>query len=138
MARIVARDSNGVVLASAPIVLSVSDEMTCSKCHASNSDPYAKPASGWENNPNPAVDVKLNILKRHDQFVDATPYLTQLQQMGYVYQSSLYQTAKSGTPILCATCHGTNALGAAGLPGIESMTSAMHKLHGPVVNPAPE
>ena len=29
MARIVARDSNGVVLASAPIVLSVSDEMSC-------------------------------------------------------------------------------------------------------------
>ena len=82
MARIVARDSNGVVLASAPIVLSVSDEMTCSKCHASNSDPYAKPASGWENNPNAAVDVKLNILKRHDQFVDATPYLTNCSRWG--------------------------------------------------------
>src|SRR6516165_11212643 len=49
MAKIVARDNNGNVLASAKIVLSVSDEMTCLKCHASNSDPYANPASGWEN-----------------------------------------------------------------------------------------
>lgn len=42
--------------------------MSCSHCHchASNSDPYAKPAAGWENNSNPAVDVKLNILRKHD------------------------------------------------------------------------
>jgi hypothetical protein len=53
MAKIVARDSNGNVLASAKIVLAVSDEMSCSQCHASNSDPYAKPNSGWENNSNP-------------------------------------------------------------------------------------
>jgi len=134
MARIVAKDLQGNVLATAKIVLAVSDEMNCSKCHASNSDPDAKPAAGWENDPDPAKDVKLNILKRHDQFVDATPYLAQLQQAGYTYQASLYQTAKSGTPILCATCHSTNALGAPGLTGIKSMTAAMHTLHGPVVN----
>ena len=134
MAKIVARDANGNVLASARIVLSVSDEMSCSKCHASNTDQHAKPALGWENNSDPAKDVKLNILKRHDQFVDATPYLPQLRTMGYVYQKSLYQTAKSGTPILCATCHSTNALGLPGITGIRSMTSAMHTMHGPVVN----
>jgi len=134
MAKIVARDTNNNVLASAKIVLAVSDEMSCTRCHASNSDPYAKPASGWENDPNPAKDVKWNILKRHDQFVDAAPYLAQLSRLGYNYQKSLYQTAKSGTPILCATCHSTNALGAPGLPGVEAMTAAMHKRHGAVLN----
>jgi hypothetical protein len=54
--------------------------------------------------------------------------------MGYTYQSSLYKTAKSGTPVLCATCHSTNALGTAGIPGVESVTGAMHKLHGPQIN----
>jgi len=134
MAKIVARDNNGNVLASAKIVLSVSDEMTCLKCHASNSDPYAKPASGWENDKDPSKDVKLNILKKHDDRFTISQYLLKLEQMGYVYQSSLYQTAKSGTPILCASCHSTNALGLSGINGIRSMTSAMHTSHGSVLN----
>lgn len=134
MAKIVARDTNNNILAAAKIVLSVSDEMSCSKCHASDSDPYAKPASGWEHNADPGKDVKLNVLKKHDDRFTITQYLAQLRQMGYVYQSSLYQTAKSGTPILCATCHSTNALGLGGIKGIRSMTSAMHTLHGPQLN----
>ncbi len=134
MAKIVARDSGGNVLATANIVLSVSDEMSCSKCHASNSDPYAKPASGWENDPDPAKDVKLNILKKHDDRFQIMRYLPQLRGRGYLYQITLYRTAKSGTSVLCASCHSTNALGAPGLPGVRSMTSAMHSLHGPQIN----
>ena len=136
MAKIVARDAKGNVLATATTVLAVSDEMSCSQCHASNSDPYAKPNAGWENNTsNPGVDMKLNILRKHDdRWTITSQMLSQLQQMGYNYQSSLYQTAKSGTPILCATCHATNALGTTGIAGIEQETTAMHKLHGPQIN----
>jgi hypothetical protein len=134
MAKIVARDSMGNVLATASIVLSVSDEITCSKCHASNSDPYAKPRAGWENDPDPAKDVKLNILKKHDDRFRVIYYLAYLKHMGYTYLPSLYTTAKSGTPVLCATCHSTNALGTLGFPGVRSMTSAMHTLHGPQIN----
>lgn len=134
MAKIVARDAQGNVLATAQIVLSVSDEMTCNKCHASDSDPYAKPASGWEHNPDPAKDVKLNILKKHDDRFRIFRYLLLLRQNGYVYQTTLYRTAQSGTSVLCAACHSTNALGAPGLSGILSMTSAMHTLHGPQIN----
>jgi hypothetical protein len=133
MAKIVARDSKGNVLASAPVVLAVSDEMSCKTCHASNSDPYAKPAAGWENNSNPNVDMKLNILKKHDDRWPIAQYLTKLQSAGYNYQSSLYQTAKSGTPVLCAACHSDNALGAQGISPIRSLTADMHALHGPQV-----
>jgi hypothetical protein len=38
--------------------------------------------------------------------------------------------------VLCAACHGTNALGAPGLSGINPLTQDIHSLHGPVVNPA--
>jgi len=135
MAKIVARDSNGNILASAKIVLSVSDEMGCSHCHASSSgDKDARPASGWENNPAPLKDTKLNILKKHDDRWNITAYLPALAKMGYGYQSSLYQTAKDGTPILCATCHGTNALNMKGISPIRSMTSDIHTLHGPQIN----
>ncbi len=134
MAKIVARDAQGNVLASAGIVLSVSDEITCSKCHASNSDPYAKPNGGWENNPDPAKDAKLNILKKHDDRFKILRYLAYLKGMGYSYQPTLYGTAKSGTTVLCAICHSTNALGTRGFPTIRSLTSAMHTLHGPQLN----
>lgn len=134
-ARIVARDPSGAMLASVTIVLAVSDEMRCNTCHASNSNPAARPASGWENDPDPAKDVKYNILKLHDQHVDATPYLPALRIAGYNYQASLYATAKNGMPILCATCHKSNALGTTGVTGVRSLTADMHARHGPVLIP---
>ena len=134
MAKIVAKDSTtGAILAQTTVVLSVSDEITCTTCHASNSDPAAMPATGWVNNPDPSKDAKLNILKKHDDRWNISQYLGQLQTNGYTYQSSLYQTAVSGTPILCAACHSDNALGAPGLPGIGAESSDMHTLHGPQI-----
>ena len=40
------------------IVLPVSDEMDCSKCHASNTVAAAQPAAGWVNDPNAARDFR--------------------------------------------------------------------------------
>ena len=135
MAKIIAKDAGGQVLATATVVLAVSDEMVCSNCHASGSNPAAQPASGWENDPDPAKDTKYNILKKHDDRWSIGGYLATLDAAGYHYQASLYQTSKSGTAILCAACHGTNALGAAGVAGVNPLTSDMHTLHGPVLNP---
>ncbi len=133
MAKLVAKDSTGKVLATAKIVLSVSDEMRCSTCHASGSDPAAQPAAGWVNNSDPSKDIKLNILRKHDDRWNIQPYLAQLKANGYTYQSTLYRTAIGGTPVLCAACHSDNALGAPGLSGIGAEASDMHKLHGPQI-----
>lgn len=130
MVQIVARDLSNNVLATVNIVLAVSDEMSCKDCHASGSDVHAKPATGWVNNSDPAKDPKLNILKKHDDRWPISQYLSQLKTNGYTYQSSLYQTASSGTPVLCAACHSDNALGLAGLSGIKPLTTEMHTLHG--------
>jgi len=133
MAKLVARDTSGNVLAMASIVLSVSDEMSCKECHGSNTDPNAMPASGWVNNPDPGRDTKLNTLKKHDDRFQISQYLPQLKSMGWNYKSTLYQTAVSGTPVLCAACHSDNALGLPGISGIGSLSSDMHTLHGPQV-----
>lgn len=133
MAQIVAKDLSGNVLATANIVLAVSDEMTCSTCHASNSDINAKPAAGWVNNPDPAKDVKQNILRKHDDRWPISKYLPALKTMGYTYQSTLYNTQAAGTPVLCAACHSDNALGMAGVTGIGPLTTDMHTLHGPQI-----
>jgi len=136
MAKIVAKDSSGNILGSATAVLAVSDEMNCAACHASGGSSAAQPAAGWEYYPDSAKDVKLNILKKHDDRWNISGYLSALQAKGYTYQASLYQTAMSGTPILCASCHATNALSAPGLPGINPLTTDMHTLHSSVINPS--
>jgi hypothetical protein len=37
-------------------------------------------------------------------------------------------------PILCASCHASNALGTAGQPGLPSLSEAVHKKHGELTN----
>ena len=130
MAKLVAKVGTTAV-ANSSIVLAVSDELSCGTCHSSGTDTAAEPASGWVNNPDPTKDMKLNILKKHDDRWNISGYLAQLKANGYVYQSSLYQTAVGGTPVLCAACHSDNALSAPGLAGIGAEASDMHTLHGP-------
>jgi len=40
----------------------------------------------------------------------------------------------ANTPILCASCHSSNALGAPGKPGVPSLSEAIHKHHGEQTN----
>lgn len=135
MVQLTAKNSSGTVLATAQIVLSVSDELRCSTCHASGSDLAAKPNAGWVNDPDPNKDMKLNVLRKHDDKHPITSYLSELAGMGYHYQSTLEATARGGTPVLCAACHSQNALELSGLSGINSMTQDMHLLHGTQINP---
>jgi len=133
MALLTATDSKGNILATAKTVLAVSDEMSCSVCHASNSDHYAKPKEGWVNHPDPSKDTKLNILRKHDERFDISSYLSQLALKGYNYKSTLEATANALTPVLCDACHASNALAEGGLPRINPLTQDMHTLHGPQI-----
>ncbi|MEZ5357759.1 MAG: dockerin type I repeat-containing protein [Candidatus Zixiibacteriota bacterium] len=40
----------------------------------------------------------------------------------------------NNTPILCASCHSSNALGTTGQPGLPSLSEAIHKKHGDKTN----
>jgi hypothetical protein len=40
----------------------------------------------------------------------------------------------NNTPILCATCHSSNALGAPGRPGVPSLSQVVHEHHGEITN----
>lgn len=138
LVKVVARDAaSGALLATTTTVLPVSDEMDCKKCHGSEAaSTAAMPAAGWVNDGDADKDYKLNILKLHDEQHDISPYLADLQQLGYSYEASLSQTAQGGTPVLCAVCHKSNALGTSGLSGIKPLTTALHGLHANVIDPA--
>jgi len=135
MVKVTAKDPSGNVLATTTTVLPVSDEMDCRKCHASNSVSDTEPNAGWANNSDPEKDYKLNILRLHDDKNDISSYLPALQAKGYNYKTSLYQTVQSGTPVLCASCHKSNALPGTGVGNISPLTEAIHKRHATAVDP---
>jgi len=137
MVRVTAKDKEGKVLAETITVLPVSDEMDCKKCHSSTVDyPSAQPFKGYVNNRDKNKDYKYNILRLHDQKHEIDTYLSTLKEAGYTYTNSLEATAKAGTPILCASCHKSNALGTKGISGITSLTSAIHSIHSKVIDPS--
>jgi len=137
MVRVTAKNKAGKVLAETITVLPVSDEMDCKKCHSSTVNyPAAQPYEGYVNNSDENKDYKYNILRLHDQKHEIDTYLPTLKKAGYTYKSSLEETAKSGTPILCAACHKSNALGTKGMDNIPSLTSAIHAKHSKVIDPS--
>ena len=111
--------------------------MDCSSCHASGARSDTQPSSGWAAHPLLIKDYKLNILKLHDdrQSGDQT-YTAALAASGYS-GAGLYATVTAnGKPVLCAVCHGSNALGTAGQPGVAPLTQSVHGYHAHVTDPA--
>ena len=140
MVNVTAKDNSGNVLATTEVVLPISDEMDCRACHSSTGDYNATmPSAGWENDADAEKDFKWNILRLHDEkFPTAVAdHQTELQAAGYAGydDAGLYTTVKNGNPVLCATCHASNALPDTGIAGIKPLTEAMHTLHGGVTDP---
>ncbi len=131
MVQVVAKDRFGRVIATTKTVLPVSDEMTCIHCHASGTgDPMAQPSPDWVYDSNPEKDWKRNILLLHDNKNIANPTFQQALQANGYSASGLLATSDSGTPILCAKCHASNALGTPGFTGVKPLTEAIHSWHG--------
>jgi len=139
MVKVVAKDSSGNVLAETITVLPVSDEMDCKKCHSSTSGYNdAKPSSGWVNLSDAEKDYKYNILRLHDQKhpTAVAEHNSSLSAKGWNYKAEgLEATANSGTPILCASCHKSNALPGTGVDSIKPLTQALHAKHADVTDP---
>jgi|GEM_PF-505858 len=140
MVDVTAKDASGNVLAITRVVLPVSDEMDCRACHGSTSGyADAKPSAGWENDADPEKDFKWNVLRLHDQKhpTAVSDHQTALKAAGYngYNDAGLYATAKAGNPVLCATCHASNALPGTGIAGIKPLTEALHGKHAEVKDP---
>jgi hypothetical protein len=105
LARIVVVDkATGVVLARQTVVAPVSSEMRCDRCHNNNGTANPTIATGR---------VGTNILTLHDR-LSGTALMAR-------------------RPVLCAVCHGSNALGMPGNPALENLSKAMHTRHSEAV-----
>lgn len=134
--RLTARDSDDAVLATTDIVLPVSDETDCKTCHASDSSAAARPIDGWVHDSDPDRDMRLNILRLHD---DREGFRASFQEAlvaaGY-NADGLYETATTdGTSIFCARCHLSEALPGSGMKGIKPLTQAVHGRMAFVIDP---
>lgn len=97
---VVVSKATGTVLATQRVVTPVSSEMRCDNCHKNNGS--ANPGISTEN-------VATNILTLHDK-KEGTDLMNQ-------------------RPVLCASCHGSNALGTTGQAGVPNLSNAMHSKH---------
>ena len=81
--------------------------------------PAARPAAGWVNDPDPQRDMRLNILRLHDDRQAATPTSSSAlsRTAGYNPAGLLATVTQDGTPILCARCHASERLPGSGLAG---------------------
>ncbi|MEZ6005632.1 MAG: Ig-like domain-containing protein [Planctomycetota bacterium] len=128
-----ARSTTGALLAETVASVPNSKEMECSRCHASGANPAARPSSGWTYEVNTLEDDRFNILRLHDDLQGGTPrYATSLQLAGFDPAGLEATVRNTGTPILCAKCHPSNALPGSGLYFISPMTRAMHAGHAQV------
>lgn len=134
--RVRARDPNGRLLAETTTPTPVSTEMNCRNCHGSASGPQAKPPGGWVNDSDAIRDYRLNILRLHDQTEGQRPTFTAALAALAMHSEGLEATVRQmDRPILCASCHGSNALGTAGQPGVPPLTQAMHARHSTASDP---
>jgi len=135
MMRLIAR-SGTTVVGTLDVVLPVSDEMDCRACHGSGSGDAAKPAAGWVNNADPQLDYRLNILRLHDEKQATDPAYQAALATNHYDPNGLYATAAGGThPVLCASCHLSEALPGSGLIGIKPLTQSVHSKHATVIDP---
>jgi hypothetical protein len=100
--------ANGGIIRTTEVILPVSDELHCEKCHADNSDGNPTFATG---------SPFTNILKTHDR----------------INGTNLY----GSRPVFCGSCHSDNALGAKGDPNIRSLSRDMHVWHANVPSDKP-
>jgi hypothetical protein len=135
---VVARNGAGQIVASTVTTVPVSQEMTCSECHGSYSNPAARPAAGWVHDPDPVRDDRLNILRLHDERQAGDPQFASALEAADYSPAGLYATVVTdGVAVMCDRCHFSNALGM-GMLGIEPMTEAMHGLHARVADQSGE
>jgi len=136
--RLVARNSGGTVIATNDVVLPVSDEMDCRSCHASGTQAAAKPAGGWVWNGQQERDFRLNILRLHDEHQFARHevlYIAALAARGFNSHGLYRGVLADQKPVLCASCHASEALGAPSYGTIPPLTTSIHSFHAHVSDP---
>lgn len=114
-----------LVLTQLTVVAPVSTELSCAMCHADGMDATTRyPIT-------PTGKVETNILAIHD-YLNRDNYATFLADYPDLLAKTLLM---DNQPVLCASCHGSNALGTPVVGNIKNLSNAMHGHHNPTNAP---
>ncbi len=115
------------ILATLTVVAPVSTELMCQNCHSDMMDATTRYAPDVQ----PTGKLETNILTIHD-YLNKDNYATYLA----AYPDLLAKTPlMQHQPVLCADCHGDNALGKPVVGEIKNLSNAMHGHHNPTNAP---
>ncbi len=114
-------------LASLTVVAPVSTELNCVMCHADTADATTRYAPDVQ----PTGKVETNILTIHD-YLNKDNYTIYLAGRPDLLAKT---PLMDNQPVLCASCHGDNALGTPMVGQINNLSNAMHGHHNPVLVP---
>jgi hypothetical protein len=122
------------VAASLTVVAPVSTELMCANCHSDTMDATTKyPIQ-------PTGKTETNILAIHDYLnahdpVTGEPFDNYAKFLAGNPDLLAKTPLIDNQPVLCASCHSSNALGTAGWGEIKSLSNAMHGHHNPTNAP---
>jgi hypothetical protein len=114
-------------LAHLTVVAPVSTELNCANCHADNMDATTR----YYPDVQPTGNVETNILALHD-YLNRNNYTSYLEGRPDLLAKT---PLSSHQPVLCAWCHGSNALGAPVVGKVKNLSNAMHGHHNPTNAP---
>jgi Cytochrome c3 len=112
------------VLDETQFVAPVSTEMNCGQCHDGDDKKKNPPLTEFQKSKYQSVS-KLTETKEAKQLDPEVVWRDILDEHDDVDGQSLLDQ----TPVLCASCHSSNALGTAGRPELDSLSLAIHKVH---------
>ncbi|APV43744.1 hypothetical protein Dform_00386 [Dehalogenimonas formicexedens] len=124
-AQITVRDAKtSSILATLTVVAPVSTELNCAMCHSDDGDATTKYAPAVQ----PTGKLETNILALHD-------YLNGIASNNYTSYLAGNPNLAAQTPlldhqpVLCASCHGDNALGMPEIGQVKNLSNAIHLHH---------
>ncbi len=134
-AQITVRDSANpkTVLAQLTVVAPVSTELMCVNCHADDMDATTRYAPDVQ----PTGKVETNILALHDYLNSKKVNPDHGYDVSLAGRPDLLAKTPllDHQPVLCAACHGSNALGMPVVGQIKSLSNAIHGHHNPTNAP---
>lgn len=115
------------ILTQLTVVAPVSTELMCANCHADDMDATTRYFPAVQ----PTGKLETNILALHD-YLNAGNYAQYLSGRPDLLAKTPLMDHQ---PVLCAGCHGSNALGTPVVGNIKNLSNAMHGHHNPANAP---
>ncbi len=128
------REPNGEILDQTMVVVPVSTEIHCDICHDGSDDKKSPTALARMSAKVECPPTYVSVFEKfeRDTTTKAIDPVLVAQDILREHDEVDGQSLMDMRPVLCATCHSSNALGTSGRPGVKSLSQSVHEKHGEI------